>query len=673
MNRLSRIKFSRWRPLANSVSCMFSGGYLYVLISAALLCNFAAAAEDSKLAVPELAKVASKPHPRSIRPSPLSTVALQQLTYQATKNAQAALLNEPDLALLTTPSAADAARASNKIAGAVNNESERLLASAFHWLITGDKASMVDAKRRALALSGWSPRGSTGVWYQDQAARSVAWSLALAYDWLYSQWSSEEKQLLLNAIRPRIEDMLGKPVSGYPTGWAGLDGGAKLDRSPYDSHGVTTLARLAVICSVLAGHGSVFDHCYSQVIPRYVSRPIPWGGDDGGFANGTAYAQWGVFSTHFAVWDLLKPAIGVDLWQVKWVQNYSTFLTYFLPPGSPTGLFGDGAEGRWSDIWAAQAKVYAAHYSSPLADWYGKNQFGEDSVSFPMLVAPRRQWDTVSAQIPPGTVNATHITSIGWVAMHSDLGNRARTSVYFKSSAFGSFNHSHADQNSFVINARGRALAIDSGYYDYYGSPHWADWYKQTRAHNAITFDGGKGQVHDTLDAKGRIIRYEHTPGYDITTGDATVAYGGALTQALRSLIYVRPDVLLVVDSLAAETARTWEWNIHALKKMALKDKHELEIEHEGVRLCVRMLDAPAGSFSQDDRYTASPQGNYSSQWHARYAATEKSRQASFVALLDIECKQPAVSLKKTNGSSIVDLGAIQIEIGSTGHPEIRR
>lgn len=639
----------------------------------ALLAATPSGASDTGDVIPGLAKVAAKPHPRTITPAPLPTATLQLLVDQVKSNAKLALPGEPDIATLTSVLSADAARASLKTAGAVNNEAERLLASAYLWLVTQDESARSDAKRRALNLAKWSPRGATGVWYQDQAARSIAWSLALAYDWLYGGWSAAERAQLLSAIKPRLEDMLGKPVAGYPTGWAGIDWGAKLDRAPYDSHGVTTLARLAVICSALAGEDPLFNSCYQQVVPRYVTRPIPWGSDDGGFSNGTAYAHWGVFSTHFAAWDMLKSAIGVDLWQAKWAQNYLTLLVYFMPPGTPTNLFGDGAEGSWPAIWAAQAKVYAAHYSSPLAEWYARNQFGEDATSFSLLVAPRRQWDTVSAQFPPWTPDAAHIQSTGWVAMHSALGDRARTSIYFKSSPFGSFNHSHADQNSFVVNAKGRPLAIDSGYYDFYGSPHWIDWYKQTRAHNAITFDGGKGQLCDTIAARGQVVHYATTPTHDITTGDAVVAYGGALTRALRSLVYARPDVLLVVDALASDTARSWEWNIHALKKMLIADNASLEINNDGVRLCVKVLDAPAGGFSQDNRFSAAPQGNYSAQWHARYVSIEKSKRADFIVLLDVECRKPTVSLAKSKGISTVTIDSMEVEIGANGVPEVRR
>ena len=58
--------------------------------------------------------------------------------------------------------------------------------------------------------------------------------------------------------------------------------------------------------------------------------------------------------------------------------------------------------------------------------------------------------------------------------------------LQFKSSRFGSFNHSHADQNSFILSAFGRPLLIDSGYYPWYGSPHDVGWTRQTIAHNAL-------------------------------------------------------------------------------------------------------------------------------------------------------------------------------------------
>jgi hypothetical protein len=591
---------------------------------------------------PPLSRAWVKAHPRTLA-GPLPGVT-NEVLISAERQLSMPLPAAPDYGTKTTEDA-------KKISVAEEN---RLLLAALLWRQTRQERFLTDARRRALNLAGWPPRGATGFFQNDLAAHSVAWTLALAYDWLYDWWSDEEKRRLLAAIEPRVEEMLSPPVEGLPTGWAGLDWGRKLDRWPYDSHGAVTLARLAVICTALAGEDPLFDRCYEAVVPRYLARPIPWGGADGGYANGTAYAQWDVLYTHFVVWDLLKNALGVDLWQTPWARGYGRFIAYFLPPGTPSGLFGDETEKRFADVWATQAEAYAAHLPSPLADWYARNQFGENAAHLALLLSPARDWNAIPGALPAGTPHAVHLEDIGWAAMHSDLGDRARTSVYFKSSPYGSYNHSHADQNSFVLHARGRALAIDSGYYDAYGSPHWEDWYKQTRAHNAITFDGGQGQMHDSMEAKGRITRFEHHADYDLTTGDAAQAYGGALSRALRSIVYLRPDTVLVYDDLASARPRTWEWNLHALSKMKEKGPGALEIEEDGVRLCVTMLKAPAGTFTQTDRFTRKPRGKYPAQWHARYTTSGKSRVARFLALLDVGCSGTHMEVLQKDGKLAV-------------------
>lgn len=572
-------------------------------------------------------------------------------------------------ALLPTNTSSEAFRLRD-IQSETFGEENRVLRLALAALALQDELLAAAAKQRALDLAGWAPRGTTGFFSHDFAGMSVAWTLALAYDWLHEYWSAEEKRKLLAAIKPRVEDMLSPPVKDQPTGWAGLDWGKKLDRWPYDSHGAVTLARLAVICTVLAGEDALFDRCAGEVVPRYLARPIPWG-ENGGYANGTSYAQWDVLNTHFVVWHLLANALGTNLWQGDWAKGYLNYMAYFLPPGAPSGLFGSETEKRNPDVWATQARAYATALPSPLADWYSRSQFGENPLNLALLLAPKRNWNADPVALPTGTPHAVHLSDIGWVAMHSDLGDRARTSVYFKSSPYGSYNHSHADQNSFVIYARGRVLAADSGFYDYYGSPHWKDWYKQTRAHNAITFDGGLGQMHDTMKAKGRITRFEHNTDYDITTGDATEAYGRPLTRAVRSIVYLRPNMVLVYDSLASDTPRTWEWNLHALSKMKVKGTSALEIEQDGMRMCVTILEAPEGRFTLTDHFTTEPQGKYPAQWHARYATGGKSLEAGFLALLDVECRGVAATVRREGDGLRVEIGGrgftfanAQVEVG---------
>lgn len=525
-----------------------------------------------------------------------------------------------------------------QVTALTNTELDKTLLAAALWLRTGSPAAVAEAKRRAVNLASWSPTGLTSYLNNDQTGRNIVTTLALAYDWLYGQWTPTEQTLLLAAIRPRAVEILG-------TGPYGLNHGLSLDSWPYNSHGAVTTSEMAVACTVLAGIDPFYDQCVTDLVPRYLARPVPWGVDDGGYANGTNYAQWDMQWVHLPNWARLKQALGVDLWQTPWAQNYGKFIAYFLPPGAPTGLFGDGAEATWSGVWATQGKTYDGYLSSPLADWYARAQSGEQKYHLALLLAPQRDMSGVSPALPAGTAQGIHLPSIGWVAMHSDLGNPLRTSVYVKSSWYGSYNHSHADQNSFVLHAGGQVLAADSGYYDSYGSPHWIGWYKATRAHNAITFDGGQGQVHDTMTAKGNITQFGTTPVYDLVTGDATVAYGGALTQAVRSMVYLRPNTLVVYDALASATPRTWEWNIHALGTMSKTDDQHVEIDQGGVRLCVRMVDGPGVTFTQTDLFTPPPSGTYVNQWHGTFASLVKSNTAVFVTVLEVGCGNTPVTV----------------------------
>jgi hypothetical protein len=611
-----------------------------------------------------LRTVRARARPRSL----VSTVAqdaawdeLKQLARQSVEGwSRLPLPSEIELPKGET-SAFDQTQLFNANRSLVVQEEGRILASAWLWVNYRDIRALAEAKRRALNVAAWSLDGLTSFERHDQAGRSVAWALALAYDMLGDALSRSEKAQLLRAITPRLRGILGS--SRY-----GLEYSHRLDRNPFDSHGVTALARTAVICTLLAGEDRLFDDCFRETVPRYLLWPVVWGFDQGGFANGTAYAHWGILDTHLVVSSFLSAALGVPLHRYPWTQAYKNFIVYFLPPGSPSGVFGDEAERRHAGIWATQAKAYAAAVPGALAEWYAAQHSGEDRLHPAQLFAPLPPLRTaIGAPLPPESPHAIHLEDIGWVAMHSDLADPRRTSVYFKSSFFGSYNHSHADQNSFVIHSRGRVLAVDSGYYDYYGSPHWQDWYKQTRAHNAITFDGGQGQLHDSMQAKGRVVRFEHHSAYDIATGDATAAYGGAFSKAVRSLVYVRPNILLVFDTLEAPVPRSVEWNLHSASRMNFSGVQAFGIDLHSERMCGRLLLAPDGAFSQTDKFTPPPQGDYPSQWHARFVPRTRYSQVRYLAVFDVGCTGAPVGYRRLEGRDVVDVAGMSFAFSESG------
>ncbi len=595
-----------------------------------------------------LGRATAKAHPRAL---PDATTAQTMISQR--QNELGRVISGVD-SWLTDPVPA---APSTWIVLMTGDECQRTLNAAVAWLVTGKEQYFVEALRRVLNLASWDPHGTTAYANVDQASTQIAWTLTLGYDWLYPRLDTGQRNLLIAAILARGSDMYNDIIGSR----------ARVAIHPYDSHGNLTLTYLAAMSAMLAGDIPEAQSWLRDALPLAIHWTSPWGGEDGGFGNGSAYATW-VTGDSLVPWYTLRWTAGVDIAQRAWVRNYANFLAYFVPPGTPVGAFGDGAEQVLTEAWARFGKAYTLFAPTPLGRWYASQLSGEDLRRFELVLAPPA--DSSPAPYPTGTPNAALFPSIGWAAMHSDLSDAARVSLYFRSSFFGSYSHSHADQNSFVINAGGRALAIDSGYYDGYATPHWWQWYKQTRAHNAITYDGGKGQgVFEESGqlSSGAINRFEHQSVYDIVTGDATQAYGGALKEARRSLVYLRPNLVLVYDRLASDIPRQWEWNIHALNAMTVITDQKISIHNDLQSLCVDMLAGPTVRFAQTDLFTATPIGNVPPQWHGKFYSVDLLGAAEFIALLNVGCAATTASASKTGGVWTARLGDRTITITADG------
>jgi hypothetical protein len=512
-------------------------------------------------------------------------------------------------------------------------EQKRTLGAALAWAVTRDGKYARDAKRRLLAQARWSANGPLSYANNDMGNRTVAWTLALGYDWMHDRLEPGERAEILAAIRARTQPMYADVIP-------------RLAAYPYDSHGNVTLAIVAAIAALTVGDIPEADAWLRDTLPVAVIWTSPWGHQDGGFANGTAQMFWDTGS-NLPAWYVLRNAAGVDLARKEWVRNHARFMAYFSPPGAPAGNFGDGQELALGELSSRVSKALARFVQDPFSRWYARATRGEDASRIELMLSPAVDLGNPPA---PQAANGAAFPSVGWVAMHSRLADPQRTSVYFKSSPYGSYNHAHADQNGFVIDHKGVRLATATGYYDGYKTPHWNQWYKQTRAANAITFDGGQGQGVNGLEFAGEIARFESTPRYDVAVGRADKAYGGALTKATRTMVYLRPNIVVVRDELASATPRTWEWNIHAAQQMVVRGERSIRIRNGREQMCVEMLSGPEVKFDQNDRFDAPPSGkDLPNQWHGRFTTTAKSKTAEFVVMMRIgsDCRPDAAKAVK--------------------------
>jgi hypothetical protein len=196
-----------------------------------------------------------------------------------------------------------------------------------------------------------------------------------------------------------------------------------------------------------------------------------------------------------------------------------------------------------------------------------------------------------------------HFADMDLVSMRSGWGEDAAVLVFHAGSGPGRRNmgdpqraamrgfgpgHAHPDINAFSIFARGQWLAVDPGY----------SQVKDTRDHSTVIVNG-KGQAGEGgkwLDywafqqrrPAPAILSAESTPAWDSVLGDAGNVYvdEARLRRFRRQVLFLKPDVFVIADDLAAQGASTFEWLLHTPDgSLSLGDGGTFEIARPGVRL----------------------------------------------------------------------------------------
>lgn len=587
-------------------------------------------------------------------------VAFGQLLVRVDRYASEPLPIEPSLDTREIAGRAEQVKAIQAMWRMMNVEETRVLESAFAAALTKQPSRVDTAVRRVLNLASWNPNGASSYASQFQVSRAITRTLAFSYDWLYEFLTPTQRATILNAIKARMPALVDSVVGTS----------RNMEQNALNPVGLTNLGVVAAVSTLMVGELPAASDWFRKAVPFYTNLLWPWGGDDGGYANGMNYAMWEIADA-LPVWDTLKNAVGLNLADKAYARNFARTLMYFTPPGSRQGVFGDGAEQRMPHIYARYITAYAQRVPVEEMRWLSPQMVGADPSDLALLMSLPLKSEPVNRDFSNDYFNP----STGWVAMHSNLKARDRISIYFKSSPYGSVSHSHADQNSIVINAAGQPLLIDSGYYDWYGSPHAKAWYKQTVAHNAITFDGGHGQAIMDQSAQGSIRLFSTQADYAIAQGDATRAYGGQLKKALRTVVYLRPDRVVILDELESDKARLWELNFHALEAMRW-NSGQLIVSSGNVKACAYVWPAKSLEFKQRSGFDVPPSIPVKEQqWHAVLRSVSPATSATRVTVLDIGCHSShgVPNISHTGDRIRIDLGDFNVIAGGGGDPVVNR
>jgi hypothetical protein len=267
------------------------------------------------------------------------------------------------------------------------------------------------------------------------------------------------------------------------------------------------------------------------------------------------------------LFQAIEAGLGVEMYRANpWFANVTKWWTYALRDDETFLRFGD----YFCAIPVFENAQYfrplaaiASRYRDGLARWW-VDRFklrGDEPDQFLFEERPGPE------PKPPTDLPRTKLFGpMGTAIARGDFEHG--TVASFKCTPVYLHNHSHRDANSFTIYHKGD-LAIDSGAYDAYETPHWYNYYIRTIAHNTVVVydadehfvsrgkayanDGGQrfiNQPHfqpiNLEDVKGeafrdgRIAAYKEGDGWSYVCGDASNCYGQEkLHRFVRHVVFV--------------------------------------------------------------------------------------------------------------------------------------
>ena len=487
---------------------------------------------------------------------------------------------------------ADFWRGAQDVCGRVSGVAE---AAALIWKVTGEEKYLAKAKAFLLAEAEWSldasgwehgPRpGATGISYNDEAHFRLWRKLPLVYDQIRDQFTPDERTRIIAHYKTRGEQSVAfiKKSDTHNLRYNSL---AVIPKShPVRFMPMTGLTALALWDEVPESK-AWWEFAYQF----YATQFPPWGGDDGGWAEGVAY--WRGVMEHAAFQDQLLAMGDHSAYASKFWRNTPDFQVYNVQPYRHT-QFGDLSNaGRFNlepvvaelmyHLARVQQNGYLVTYAGLCTDaretpaekgLEGLDRIYPTSAEFLIrnFIAAQSPLPnpTPLAELPPNR----YFADVGWVSMHSALGHpEDDIHATFISSPYGSISHSHAHQNAFVLNAYGENLAITGAYREWHNSPHHAGWTRLTKSKNAILIDD-EGQKPEDQESQGKITRFEESARAVWSTGDATKAYAlmqpkGQVQRVTRDFVFVDQRYVIIRDVVKLNMPGKFTFLLHAVNQI---------------------------------------------------------------------------------------------------------
>lgn len=440
----------------------------------------------------------------------------------------------------------------------IGNNMEHL---AIGYLLSGNETYYELAVKWAKEVCSWVswPEANDLVGSHDMIG------LATVYDVFYHKLDTETRELIRNKIILQLEFL--------------YEGVNNLDSGIAQNH--TLMKAIGLLVGALAIYdefepAKAFVTLAKKTIDQYLSL---WG-PDGAYFEG--YGYWEYFLEYsFRYMDLARKFFNVNHYEKEYFRKTADYGMYMLLPMESwtkeeciTNL-ADSDLSHWYGPSYLFRKL-AAEYKNENIQWCATKVRDSGIDALAAMWLSLLWYDTELPEVPYGDKMPTmkHFEDLGIISSRTDWSGKETALTFICGPAMGhninilnqtdpyvdwGAGHRHNDNNHFTIFANGEWLINDNGY----------STAKKTSNHNTLLING-KGQLgegstwFDSTQEKRANIRVKKaisTPEYDYFIGDAAESYpkDTALKTYDRHMIFLKPDVLIVIDNIRTGKPASFE------------------------------------------------------------------------------------------------------------------
>ena len=277
----------------------------------------------------------------------------------------------------------------------------------------------------------------------------------------------------------------------------------------------------------------------------------------GGWQEGPGYWEYGVgHCAEFATALKLFTRGEVDLFQHRYLKHTGEFRIAMSPEPGRVWNWSDGGKKAGSSLTLCiLAREYGNHAYQAAA-----LEGGVATIRHLFHLDPDLSKEAPSAET--GFPLTKVFPDIGVAVMRTGFG-RNDSFVGVKAGTMGpEVNHEHADLGSVVIHAGGKELLAElerwpyaqatgkaGGFFDH-GGKRWDYDGNALVGHNLVLLEGRYPPFAET--AKARLSHVELDGAHDLVVVDATAMHQALARLVRRHVVFLRPDVVLLVDEIRA-------------------------------------------------------------------------------------------------------------------------